>query len=61
MVRMALIVRPRGVSLHSKLDPVRGNKQELYLWSAPPVFIAALLRAATTNHCIAGEISVVSA
>jgi hypothetical protein len=55
------IGRSRGVSLHSKLDPVRRNKQELYLWSTAPAFIAALLRAATTNHCIAGEMSVVSA
>jgi len=47
--------------LHSKLDAVRRNKQELYLWSTAPAFIAALLRAATTNHCIAGEMSVVSA
>jgi hypothetical protein len=61
MVRTALIVRPRGVSLHSKLDPAGNDKQELYLESTPPAFIAALQRAATTNHCIAGEISAVSA
>jgi hypothetical protein len=50
-----------GISLHSKLDPVRSNKQELYPWSAAPAIMAALLRAATTNPYIAGEISVVSA
>jgi hypothetical protein len=61
MVRTAPIVRSRGISLHSKLDPVRSNKQQLYPWSAAPAIMAALQRAATTNHYIAGEISVVSA
>jgi hypothetical protein len=59
--RTALIDRSRGVLLHFKIDPIRSNKQELYRASTRPATIAVLLRAATTNHCIAGEISAVSA
>jgi len=58
--RTALIERSRGVSLHPKLDPVFGGKQELRRGPVRPATIAGPLRAATTSHCIAGEISVVS-
>jgi hypothetical protein len=55
MARTVLIDRSHDVSLHSKLDLDRGDKQELCHGPIRPATIAALLRAATTNHCIAGE------
>jgi hypothetical protein len=61
MARTVLIDRSHGVSLHSKLDLDRGDKQELCHGPIRSATIAALLRGATTIHCIAGEISVVSA